>query len=130
MIDANVLYSALYKPNSIVAKIVEHIIDNHTLIISKYTISEAETKFIEEYPYMFLELNLLLKSLPDEVFELKSIDKKKYPPMRDIKDIPVLAAAIESKVDIFITGDKDFDDVKIEHPRILKPRQYSDEFMV
>jgi len=60
---------------------------------------------------------------------MSSYDINQHPAIRDEKDIPVLAAAIESKVDIFITGDKDFDDVKIERPRIMKPKQYSDEYM-
>jgi predicted nucleic acid-binding protein len=40
-----------------------------------------------------------------------------------------LAHAIESKVDILITGDKDFDDIIIETPKILKPRQYIEKYL-
>jgi len=43
--------------------------------------------------------------------------------------LPVLANAIESKVELFITGDKDFDDVIVEKPKIIKPRKYIDEYM-
>ena len=38
--------------------------------------------------------------------------------------------AIEAKVDILITGDKDFDDLNLEKPKILKPRKYIDEYIV
>jgi hypothetical protein len=44
--------------------------------------------------------------------------------------MPVLINAIESDVDLLITGDKDFDDVIIEKPKIIKPRRYIDEYMV
>jgi predicted nucleic acid-binding protein len=52
-----------------------------------------------------------------------------YPKIRDIDDFPVLVAAIESNVDILITGDKDFDEIKIDRPRIMKPRKFADEYM-
>ena len=59
----------------------------------------------------------------------RNFDQSKYPHIRDMKDFPVLIAAIESGTDIFITGDADFDEIKIDKPRIMKPRQFQDEFM-
>jgi len=47
----------------------------------------------------------------------------------DIDDLPVLVNAIKSKVDLLITGDKDFDDVVIKKPKIIKPRKYIEEYM-
>jgi predicted nucleic acid-binding protein len=44
-------------------------------------------------------------------------------------DIPLLASAIETDADIFITGDKDFDDIKITRPKIMKPKDYIEEYM-
>ena len=52
-----------------------------------------------------------------------------YPQIRDIDDMPLLAHAIEAKVDILITGDKDFDDIIIETPKIIKPRQYIEKYL-
>jgi predicted nucleic acid-binding protein len=40
-----------------------------------------------------------------------------------------LALAIESGADILITGDKDFDDVKIDKPMILSPRKFGEKFL-
>jgi putative PIN family toxin of toxin-antitoxin system len=37
------------------------------------------------------------------------MDYGKYPQIRDKDDILLLASAIETNADIFITGDKDFD---------------------
>ena len=70
-----------------------------------------------------------MNNLIDQVIDVKGIDPTKYPTIRDIDDLPVLAAAIILKVDILITGDKDFDDVVVDKPRILKPRQFQDEYM-
>ena len=53
-----------------------------------------------------------------------TIDENKYPKVRDIKDLPVLVSAILSDSDILITGDKDFDGVKIDKPLIFTPSKY------
>jgi hypothetical protein len=37
---------------------------------------------------------------------------------------PVLAAAIAAGIDIFVTGDKDFDGLALQRPLILTPAQY------
>ena len=52
------------------------------------------------------------------------IDERKYPKIRDIKDLPVLVSAILSDADILLTGDKDFEDIKIDKPLIFNPSQY------
>ena len=85
--------------------------------------------FIKKFPDLVNEVKYYLTNLPHSYFDLKYVDECKYPKIRDPKDLPVLANAIEAQVDLFITGDKDFDDINIEKPRILKPRQYQDEFM-
>jgi predicted nucleic acid-binding protein len=74
-------------------------------------------------------MEIFMKQVPYELFVLDKIDNKNYPKIRDDKDLPVLVNAIESKVDLLITGDKDFDDVTIEKPKIIKPRKYIDEYM-
>ena len=48
---------------------------------------------------------------------------------RDVDDIPLLAYAIETKVNILITGDKDFDEVMIKIPQIMNPREYTEKYM-
>ena len=54
----------------------------------------------------------------------EEIDEKQYPKIRDIKDLSVLVSAILSDSDILITGDKDFEDVKIDKPLIFIPTKY------
>jgi predicted nucleic acid-binding protein len=79
--------------------------------------------------YFHSNLRKFIKRLKYELVDVEIINYKKYPNIRDIDDLPVLANAIESKVDLLITGDKDFDDVMIDKPKILKPRMYLDEYM-
>jgi len=129
MLDANVIISAILFPKSIVAKAFKHLIDNYNLVLSKYTIDEIEDVFNEKFPHRINEMRAFMNKIPYELFVLDKVDFKKYPKIRDIDDLPVLANAIESKVELFITGDKDFDDVIIDKPKIIKPRKYINEYM-
>jgi putative PIN family toxin of toxin-antitoxin system len=129
MVDANIAVSAILFPKSMVARAFNHLIDNHNLVLSKYTIDEIEDVFNEKFPHRIIEMKEFMEKTPYELFELNKFDKKKYPNIRDIDDLPVLVNAIESKVDLLITGDKDFDDVIIEKPKIMKPRKYIDEYI-
>lgn len=129
MVDANILVSAILFPESVVARAFNHIIDNYTLVLSQYTIDEVKDVFNEKFPHRIDEMNNLMNKVPCKLFVLEKIDNKKYPNIRDIDDLPVLANAIESNVDLFITGDKDFDDITIEKPVIMKPRKYTEKYM-
>ena len=130
MVDANIIISAVLFPKSIVANAFKHMIDNYNLVLSKYTIDEVEDVFNEKFPHRINEMRTFMKKISYELFVLGKVDLKKYPKIRDIDDLPVLANAIESKVELFITGDKDFDDVKVEKPKIIKPRKYINEYMI
>jgi putative PIN family toxin of toxin-antitoxin system len=129
MVDANIAVSAILFPKSTVAKVLKHIIDNYNLVLSKYTIYEIEDVFKEKFPEKINEIEDFFENTPYEIFELNKIDSKKYPEIRDIDDLPVLASAIESSVDLLITGDKDFDEILLIKPKIIKPRKYYDEYM-
>jgi putative PIN family toxin of toxin-antitoxin system len=129
MVDANIIVSAILFPKSIIAKAFNHLANNFDLILSRYTIDEIEDVFNEKFPEKLNDMKSFMKQVPYELFILDKIDNKNYPKIRDDRDLPVLVNAIESKVDLLITGDKDFDDVKIEKLKIIKPRKYIDEYM-
>jgi len=129
MADANIIVSAILFPKSIIAAVFKHLIDNFSLVLSKYTINEVEDVFNDKFSHRITEMKEFLQETPYELFTLKKHKNKKYPNIRDIDDLPVLANAIESKVDLLITGDKDFDDVLLKKPKIIKPRKYMDEYM-
>ena len=129
MADANIIVSAILFPKSVIANVLKHLIDNYSLVLSKYTICEIEDVFNEKFPHRIDDMKEFLRETPYELFTLNKTNNKKYPNIRDINDLPVLVNAIESKIDLLITGDKDFDDVMIKKPKIIKPRQYIDEYM-
>jgi putative PIN family toxin of toxin-antitoxin system len=119
MVDANIIISAILFPNSIVAKAFNQLIENYDLVLSKYTLFEIEDVFNEKFSHRMMEMKEFMQKTPYELFENNKRKNKAYPNIRDIDDLPVLINAIESKVDIFITGDKDFDDILIKNPRII-----------
>ena len=129
MIDANVIISAILFPKSIISEILKHIILKNKIILSKYTVDEIKDVFERKFPHRVNEMEIFLEKLPYKTFELKEIHNKNYPNIRDINDMPVLVSAIESNVDMLITGDKDFDDIKIKRPIIIKPNKYKEEYM-
>ena len=129
MTDSNIIVSAILFPNSIVSKVFNHILDNNTLVLCDYIIKEVENVFLEKFPHRVSEMKTFIGRIKYRKFgsEKKSISI--YPKIRDINDFPVLVMAIESNVDLLITGDKDFDGITIDRPRIMKPRKYIDEYM-
>jgi len=129
MIDANVIFSATLFRESPISMMVEHIIENHTLVLCPYVINEAKESFKNKFPVKYHEIEDYIENIHHVMVDLNYIDESKYPYIRDHDDLEVLANAIESGVDILITGDADFDDIKIDKPRILKPRQFQDEYM-
>ena len=129
MADANIIISAILFPKSIISEVVKHIVYNDRITLSQYTIDEIKEIFNRKFPHRLNEMENYLEKLPYELFTSEEINFKNYPKIRDIDDLPVLIYAIESKVDIFITGDKDFDEVIIKKPIIMKPKNYKDEYM-
>jgi putative PIN family toxin of toxin-antitoxin system len=128
MADANIIVSAILFPQSIVSKTIKHIVTHEKLVLSQYTIDEIKEVFNKKFPHKIHEMEKFLVKLPYELFSLKDIDNKKYPHIRDINDLPVLANAIESNVDLLITGDNDFNEIKIKKPKIMKPGKYLSEY--
>ena len=130
MLDANVLFSALLSKTSITARMVGYIKDNHTIVICLYALEEVVRGFHKKFPEKVQNMHEDLGLLPYEFVHFNNFDQTKYPIIKDIDDLPILANAIEAGVDILITGDTDFDDVEIDKPRIMKPRQFLDEYMM
>lgn len=124
-IGTNVLISAILFPNGKVAEVFSYLVKTHDLIISNYSVKECEAVFDRKFPTKIKILRDFLSGLSFEMFETPQvIDSKKYPKIRDEKDLPILVSAILSGADILITGDKDFENIAIQKPLIFSPNQY------
>lgn len=112
-------------PNGKVARVFSHLLEKHTVIISSYTKEECKEVFEKKFPEKLKQLEIFFDGINFEEFATPNkIDENKYPKIRDVKDLPVLASAILSDSDILLTGDKDFEDLKIDKPLIFSPAKY------
>ena len=124
-VDTNIIISAMLFPNGKIAKVFCHLLEKHTVIISSYTKEECTEVFEKKFPAKIEQLQIFFDGINFEEFKSpEKIDEKQYPKIRDIKDLPVLVSAILSDADILLTGDKDFEDIKIDKPLIFTPSKY------
>ena len=130
MFDTNILISAGLFGSSRLAALAGRIADEHTLILSSRIIEELQRVVDQKFPSRKQALDDFLCALSYEIaYTPLDIDQTKYPKIRDEHDYPILASAIIAEVDVFITGDKDFADVDVEHPQILTMAEFAERYM-
>jgi len=128
MIDTNVLFSALLFPTPNFNSIFEEIANNHTLVLCSYVIEELHNTTQKKFPQKAAVIEKLLSKMGYELVYTPKIVEENQFEIRDLKDYPILYTAIIEDVDILISGDKDFDDVEVEKPLILKPTEFRKMF--
>jgi putative PIN family toxin of toxin-antitoxin system len=129
MLDTNILLSAALFPNERVNGIIEFIVKNHSLVLSDLVIKE----FIEVADYdkfkKVEEAKAFLKKLSFTAYKTPKVKAVNGLTIRDEEDYDILFAAVKSKVDIFITGDKDFHECEVDNPRIMTLNDFKAEYM-
>lgn len=127
-VDTNILIQASIV-NGRSRKVLLYVNSHEKLVLSKIV--------LEEYSDVINRKSILGKYNPINILELlnyevietsEDIDSNLFF-IRDIKDYPVLYSVINSDVEIFVTNDKDFDDVVIQKPIIMTSEKYYEEFM-
>lgn len=124
MLDTNIILSYILFNNERMNLFFKHILSHDTLVISNIIIDELNEVFDKKFSHKKDALNIFLNDIEVEHVNINSIENDKLFEIRDVKDYPVLYGAIVSKVDIFITGDKDFDDIKVKSPKIMTIKDY------
>ena len=120
-LDTNIIGSA-FTTRGLCADLFREILAAHTLVTSDYILSETQDVLTRRF-----------KVPEDTVIEMIALLRKQeitiHPAtvpqiaIRDLDDLPVLAAAIESKADYLVSGDKDITslfplkEIKIATPR-------------
>ena len=125
MVDTNVIISAILKEGSLPDIVLNEACKNHELILCDYIISESYDVAKRRFPTKIQVLDKLFARLR---YELVPTPRVKEIQMKDVKDQPILNAAIENNVDVLITGDKHFLELDIEQPQICTPSEYRDFF--
>jgi len=129
MLDTNVFISAILFPDSQPFKAIEKVIMNYTLVLCSQIIEKLYEIFKRKFKDKINLLDRFLFKLSYEyIHSPVDINEEDYPGIRDKVDLPILATAILGEVDIIITGDKDFFDIKIEKCKIMTPEEFVERF--
>lgn len=128
MIDTNILISAFVFKSKIMNNLINKITLEHNLLISSYCIDELKELTKEKFKIDYVELERFLNSFPFELAYSPEIIETKLFDIRDEDDYIILHTAIIEDVDVFITGDKDFNDIKIDKPEILTAKEFLERY--
>ena len=128
-VDTNVLVSGLLLKSSRVSLLMEHILTDHTLLLSSYVIDELRFVASKKFPEKLSVIDELLSQMNYERIDTpEEIDDTLFA-IRDRMDYPVLYSAILAKADILITGDKDFSDITVRRPTVMTPAAFMDTYV-
>ncbi len=128
MIDTNVIISALVFPGRTMDALMETITTEHRLVLSSYVLDELFDVVRRKFPGKADAVDLFLRQLSYELVYASDKVKTDLFSLRDEDDYPVLYSAVAEDVDVFVTGDRDFEDVALERPEILTPAQFLEKY--
>lgn len=127
LIDTNVLISAALNANSVPfhAYIKATSYPNHGLICEQ-NVDEMKRIFNKKFPKRLASLDkfLSLALLTLELIPIPTNENRFELQIRDVNDRPILRAALKSRADILLTGDKDFLESGLEIPIIMTPSEF------
>lgn len=128
MIDTNILISALLFPSPQMNRLIYKITGEHQLVLSSYVVEELLNVVRRKFKSKLEAVDTLLSQLPYELVYTPTQPRPGLFEIRDERDYPVLYSAITEDVDVFITGDKDFDGLDLEKPEIITPTDFLEKY--
>ena len=126
MTDTNILFSALLFPESRPAKALFYITVQQNLVLCDYIISELRGIVSRKRPDLLADVDELLAKMP---YELIPAPRQPGKLISDPKDHPILNAAIIADVDIILSGDRHFLELRMEHPKTMSVAEFLDEMI-
>lgn len=126
MIDTNVVISALLKQGSVPDIVLNDVCENHDLILCDLIVSESYDVAKRRFPNKIDVLDDLFAQMRYDLVPAPRTGKIQ---IRDVKDQPILNAAITYGVDMLITGDKHFLELDLEIPQIITPSEYKKQYI-
>ena len=116
LVDTNILISAILFPHSKAAQALLYVTEHHDVVLCDRNIYELREVLNRKKPDKLPDAEVLLAELSYELIPAAYHAEKL---IRDVKDQPILNAAIIADVDIILTGDKDFLCLGMEHPKCM-----------
>ena len=124
MVDTNILLSAMLFPDERMNELMRKAAVKNRLVLSSHVIDELFDVIRRKFPNQEKTADVFLSRIPYELVYTPRQPEPGLFEIRDPDDYAVLYSAITEDVDIFITGDKDFEDLNLDKPEILTPAQF------
>ena len=127
LIDTNVMISPALSANGVpyqaYVKAVTY--PNHGLIC-EHNVDEMKRIFNKKFPNRLAALDRFLSValLTMELVPIPTDEDIAELQIRDVKDRPILRAAMKAGADVLLTGDKDFLESGMEEPVIMTPAEF------
>lgn len=129
MLDTNVLVSMILFRGKGFLQMLEYITQNHTLVLSSFVVDELIEVTKRKFPSKQPVIDYFLSNLSYELVYTPTYIPSNLFQIRDSNDYPVLYSAATNDIDIFITGDKDFQNLTIENFEILTPTEFIQKYL-
>lgn len=126
MVDTNVILSAILKVDSIPAKVLLAVSENHDLILCQTILDECFLVANRRFPTKAFVLEGLFSTLK---FELLPDTDTEIIKIRDIKDQPILNSAMDHQIDVLVTGDHHFLEIECDRPEIMTPAAFLQKYL-
>ncbi len=125
--DTNVLVAA-FSTHGICNSLFEHTIENHSIIISEYILSELKRTLNEKFRISIDKIDEIIEFLKSSC-KISDFKEFNLQISRDPNDDPVLGIIDITDTDFLVTGDKDLLVLKkYKKTHIISPRELWEEF--
>ena len=128
MLDTNILVSAFVFKSKKMNKLIYKLSTEHEIVICSYTIEELKELLDTKFKVTQKDLDEFLKDFPFILVYSPTTLENKLFKIRDKYDYIILHTAIIEDVDVFITGDKDFNDIDIDKPEIMNATEFLEKY--
>ena len=129
LIDTNIIVSAaLSDKGTPYAAYMKAVTYPYHGVVCDQNIDELRKVFNRKFPskIYLLDRFLAIALTVLQVIETPVIEIEQEQTVRDIKDRPILRAAVNADIDILLTGDKDFLEANIEKPKTMTAAEFLD----
>ena len=128
MLDTNILISAFIFKSKKIYELIGKLSTKHKIVIATYCIEELKDVVDKKFKVDKNVIKEFLESFPFEKVESPTTVERKLFQIRDEDDYIILHTAIIEDVDIFITGDKDFENIDIDKPKIMSITEFLNNY--
>ena len=128
MLDTNILVSAFVFKSKKMNELIYKLSTGHEIVICSYTIEELKELVDTKFKVTQNDLDEFLKDFPFILVYSPTTVENKLFEIRDKDDYIILHTAIIEDVDVFLTGDKDFNDIDIDKPEIMNTTEFLEKY--